>query len=282
MILDPRQHPFRADVAADHLKGQVTAERFAKGKVMQVSQPVLDVFGSTKRDSGLTTQLLMGETFVVYDTDADGTLAWGQADRDGYVGYVSIAGLDTEPVTPTHRVTALSSHLYPEPNFKTRPMDHLSMMSLITVSEVTGQFARLATGGFVPLQHLSGLDDLASDPVTVASRFEGVPYLWGGRSALGLDCSGLMQTAFAACGIDLPRDSDQQEACGVEVAGVDDLKAGDLVFWKGHVGIMRDAKTLLHANSGYMTVCFEPLGTAVKRITDAGDGQITSMRRIAL
>ncbi|MEM9432225.1 MAG: NlpC/P60 family protein [Pseudomonadota bacterium] len=279
MTRDPRITAARPDLAARALEGAVLAERFVDGTPMVVTAPVLDLTRSPDRGVALDTQLLSGEVFTVYEYDGDTGLAWGQSETDGYVGYVSVAGLETADGPVDHVVSALATHIYPEPALKTRPLEALPMGAAFRAGPVSDGFVEVAGGGFVPAQHVARKSAFASDPVEVAERFIGVPYLWGGRSAFGLDCSALVQLAFAACGTALPRDSDQQDGAIAAIAGP--LQRGDLVFWSGHVGIMADGESLVHANAHHMSVVKEPLAEAEARIAAQGEGPVTARRRVS-
>jgi cell wall-associated NlpC family hydrolase len=176
-------------------------------------------------------------------------------------------------------VTALRSHVYSRPDIKAPVSAALPCGAEVAVVGEDGAFARPDGGGYLPLAHLAARP---GDPVAQARRFLGVPYLWGGRSAEGIDCSGLVQLAHLAAGLDAPRDSDMQEAAlGALLPSDAPLQRGDLVFWRGHVGLMADATTLLHANAFHMAVAEEPLAAAVARIRDTGGGVITARRRSA-
>ncbi len=278
MSFDPRLTPARPDLAARSLEGKVTAERYAEGRPFTVSAPVLDLTIEADRNAGLATQLLAGETFTVYEEDDQTGLAWGQSVTDGYVGYVSLAGLDEGEIDADCQIIALATHIYPEPSIKTRPLEGLPMGARFRSAGTAEGFVELASGGFVPIQHIGALTPFSDDPADVARCYLGTPYLWGGRSAWGLDCSALVQLAFAAAGKAIPRDTDMQAELGVPVNG--DLTRGDLVFWDGHVGIMEDAEFLLHANGHHMAVVSEPLGPAAERIAAEGYGPITGRRRL--
>jgi cell wall-associated NlpC family hydrolase len=238
---------------------------------------VLDLTLSPEPGATLDTQLLPGESFIVYETRPDG-LAWGQSATDGYVGYVPAAGLGVTQA-PGQRITALWSHVYSRPAVRARVTGDLPFGARIGVAATESGYARLEGGGFVPLQHLAPVPGDAADH---AARFIGVPYLWGGRSARGLDCSALIQLAFMAAGRDAPRDTDMQaEWLGEALPAEAPLRRGDIVFWKGHVGIMRDAETLIHANGHHMAVAVEPLQPAAARIEAAGGGPVTVRRRLS-
>jgi cell wall-associated NlpC family hydrolase len=271
----PRLRPARPDLAADHLRGQVEAMRFVAGKACRVTASRLDLTARPERGGELATQLLHGEAFTVYETRPDG-LAWGQAALDGYVGYVDAGGLGP-PQGRGQRITALTSHLYAEPSVRSRVTLELPFLAEVAVAGTTGGFARLRGGGCVARPHL---EPVSGDFVTQAERFLGAPYRWGGRSPRGIDCSGLVQLALLAVGRPAPRDSDMQAALiGAALDGGAPLERGDLVFWKGHVGIMRDPTTLLHANAWHMAVVAEPLAEAARRTAAMGGGGMLVRRR---
>jgi cell wall-associated NlpC family hydrolase len=254
--------------------GRVEAARFTAGEPRRVAADLLDLTLSPDPGAGLATQLLHGEAFTVYETRDDG-LAWGQSDLDGYVGYVRAGGLG--PDRPAgRRVTAIASHGYAAPSLKARATGELPFLADLDVTGEEAGFAR-TPGGFVPLQHLA---PLAGDAASVATRFEGTPYLWGGRSARGLDCSALVQLALLATGRPAPRDSDMQGALlGAPLSDSSPGVRGDLVFWRGHVGMLLDAETLIHANAHHMAVAIEPVSEALARIKAAGS-DVTGIRRI--
>jgi cell wall-associated NlpC family hydrolase len=269
--------PARPDLAAEHLRGKVAAARFAAGTRCCVRPALLDLTLTPEPGAELATQLLHGERFVVYERRPDG-LAWGQAELDGYVGYVAASELGAVQ-TPSHRVTALWSQVYPRPAVRGRTQAELPFLAEVAVAGTSGAFARLRSGGHVPRAHLA---PVAGDFVDQAERFVGVPYLWGGRSARGIDCSGLIQLALLAVGQAAPRDSDMQAALlGTALPARAALRRGDLLFWKGHAGIMRDRDTLIHANAHHMAVTAEPFAAVAARIAAAAGGQVTARRRLA-
>ncbi len=277
---DPRRHAYRADLAAEPLRGIVEAEHFTTGTRRQVGAPSLPLRRLPQADATLDTEALHGETLLVYD-EYEGW-AWGQLEHDGYVGYVPSDGLIAVGEQPTHRVCVLRTYVFPEPHSKVPPLAMLSMNACVTVADDSAPFVRLATGGFVYNAHVAPLGTHAEDFVAVAETFLGAPYLWGGRTSVGLDCSGLVQLAAGAAGYAVPRDADMQEAeAGVSVAWRDgvELQRGDLVFWEGHVGIMTSARDLLHANAYHMAVAHEPFQDARARIKDAGF-EMTAVRRL--
>lgn len=277
--LDPRLHAYRPDLADAALRGRVEAARFVEPRLMQVREPVVSVHKAPRFDSMQTTQALMGETVKLF-AEEEGW-AWVQIVRDGYVGYVNGNALSPEVTEPTHRVAVPSTYLYPEANLKTQPALAVTLNAGLTLRDCSGAFSRLADGRFVYTAHLKPAGEYETDVVAVAEMFRHVPYYWGGKSVQGLDCSGLVQLAFEACGQSVLRDSDMQEATlgeALMINDLDGLRRGDLVFWKGHVGIMTDEATLLHANGHHMMTVSEPLKTAVDRIA-ASFGRITCIRR---
>ena len=282
MSYDRRITPFRPDLADARLQGQVEAERFETGTVRRVVASSAALRRTPSPEAGYETEVIFGECVTVYD-EHEGW-AWGQLHTDGYVGYLSAEALGSADTAPTYKIAALRTFVYPGPSLKLPVSGHLTLNSQVAVAGMEGEYARLATGGFVHIAHLAPLDAREPDFVAVAERFVGTPYLWGGRTSLGLDCSGLVQTALAAAGIAAPRDSDmQEESLGTQVEMRPDLSGlqrGDLVFWKGHVGVMLDAERLLHANGYAMATAVEPLAVAEERIRTKSYGPITSIRRL--
>ena len=277
---DPRTTPARADLAAAHLKGKVEAPRFAEGALREVARGRVALRLEPSDASRMETELLFGERFTVYDF-ANGW-AWGQSALDDYVGYVAASDLHDASDVPDHRVTAGLTPLLPAPDFKLPTRDMLPLNAKAKIVSRDGRFARIAPDGFVFTGHLAPMDHQASHWVSVAERFRGVPYVWGGKTVAGVDCSGLIQSSLEAGGIAAPRDADMQElALGAAIAIPSDLSGlmrGDLVFWQDHVGVMLDATQLLHANAFYMAAAVEPLADAVRRI--ANRGPITSVKRL--
>jgi cell wall-associated NlpC family hydrolase len=245
---------------------------------MQCVAPNAAVRASADPASELQDQLLCGEVFDVLETAGD--WAWGQARRDGYVGWAELAALSPELTAPTHRVAVLRTGAFAQPDFKAPTLGFYSLNALLTVEATEGRYARTAQGWFTA-EHLRPIGEaLEPDPVTVAERFLAAPYQWGGRDSLGLDCSGLVQQALYGCGRACPRDADmQEEALGRPVEAAE-LRRGDLVFWDGHVAWMLDGARVLHANAHHMAVAVEPLATLTARMRANGAGEPTSYRRI--
>jgi cell wall-associated NlpC family hydrolase len=279
---DHRRIPVRPDLAAEHLRGLVDAPRFVKGRKMRIIAASAPLRRSSQADAPLETEALFGETVTVYD-ESEGS-AWAQLERDQYVGYLPSTTLGA-PSAPTHRVAALRTHAYPGPAIKAPPRMALSLGAQLTIVGREGDFAVTEEGLCVWSRHLAELGAREPDAVAIAELFLETPYLWGGRTSEGIDCSGLVQTALMAAGIASPRDSDMQEATLGEPLAIDDpsapLARGDLVLWRGHVGIMRDPATLLHANGWHMKTVSEPLAQARERIAAHGGGQVTSVRRLS-
>ena len=270
--LDRRLNAFRPDLADARLQGRVEAARFVAGRAAQVAVPVLDVRNAPSGDAGLDTQLLLGDAVTVFD-EADG-FAFVQGVRDSYVGYVAASGLRAPRPAASHVVAVPRTFLYAEADMKRPATAALSMGSRLNVvgaAETRGTlYALLESGEAVVSSHVSPADQIADDYVDVAETLERTPYLWGGASGFGMDCSGLVQLCLRMAGRACPRDTDMQAASlgaplaiGADLSG---LRRGDLVFWKGHVAIMLDADTIIHASGHAMMVVRERLAEAVERI----------------
>ena len=281
--LDPRITPARGDLAAKHLAGKVQAQRFVEGEAYEIGTAQAPVRKAPSHSAPLETEALKGERLTIYEISQEGW-AWGQLAADGYVGFLPASALRVPGPAATHKVTALRTFVFPGPSIKLPPTEMRSFGSQLVIARVDEKFAITPFGGHVPVLHLAPVETKETDFVAVAERFLGIPYLWGGKTSLGLDCSGLVQLALNACGIPCPRDTDMQEqALGSALARPHEpgqLRRGDLVFWKGHVAIMRDEATLVHANvSRHMAVGFEPAAPAIARIRET-DGDVTSVRRL--
>lgn len=287
-VLDRRRHPVRADLAARTYAGEVAADRFVDGTLWRVAADLVDLRPAPELTRSVDTQALFGETVTVYETRPDGWV-WGQLATDGYVGYLPGAALAPAGSPATHRVAALRSFRYPQPDLKAPPLGLLSLGARVTV---TGEavtrglaYALLDDGSAMVARHLVALDHRVPDWVATAEALVGTPYLWGGRSSLGLDCSALVQLAAAGGGIDLPRDSDMLAAEAGKPLPVDAFAPGaglrgDLLFWKGHVAILLGPDDLVHANGFTMTVAVEPVAAALSRIAASEWGALTGWRRL--
>ncbi len=277
---DKRLTPARPDLAAEYLRGQVQAQAYLPGCAMHVVEETLPLFPRPTREGPIDTHALFGEVVIVYEIDEEGW-AWGQLRSDGYVGYLPAEGLREEPLTPNRKVIAPRTLVYPGPSMKLPTWGALPLGARLAVAQESGDFAEVPGLGFVWREHLAGLEHAEPDFVAVAERFLHAPYLWGGKTSSGLDCSGLIQIALHASGLAAPRDTDMMEkALGAPIDLAAGLRRGDIVFWKGHVGVMRDADSLLHANGHHMLVVSEPLTVARERIAAKTGADVSSVRRL--
>ena len=278
--LDKRLHAFRVDLADARLQGLVNAKRFVEGKSMEVTTPFVTVHREPSISAMQTTQAFFGEKITCFE-EKDGWI-WCQLAYDGYVGYISKAGVSKDVTNPTHRVAVPSTYMYLQPDIRSQPAVVLPMNARLEIVENDEKFSKLSNGKYVFTKHIKPLNEVEADFVSVAEMYCDVPYYWGGKTAQGLDCSGLVQISLEACGILSLRDTDMQETQlgqNLLINDLDGLRRGDLVFWKGHVGIMTDQRTLLHANGYHMMTVKEPLAEAVSRIAST-DGQVTSIKRL--
>jgi cell wall-associated NlpC family hydrolase len=279
---DRRLTPARPDLAAAELAGRVSASRYVAGRAMHVAVEAANLHCAPSHEAAIDTQALFGEDVTLYE-DNEGW-GWVQLARDSYVGYLAINALAAGKTAPTHSVRVNRTFVYPAGNMKLPADFALPLGGRVNVTGSEPPFVQIAPHGFVYGAHLRPCDIPADDFVAIAEGLVGVPYLWGGKTCLGLDCSGLVQIALAEAGIEAPRDTDlQQAALGreIDIATVlSGLQRGDLVFWTGHVGMMRDADTLLHANGHHMLVVSEPLEEARRRTAAQGAGEIAAIRRL--
>jgi cell wall-associated NlpC family hydrolase len=279
--LDPRRNAFRPDIAAKSLEGVVRAERYVAGEPGFVVRATVPLRKLPDPARGFETEALFGESLTIFE-EANGW-AWVQLARDGYVGYISSDAIARGVIRPTHRIQTLGTFLYGAPDIKSSPIMYLALNSPIAVRGGDDRFLELEGGGFIYTRHAVPIERFVRDYAEIAERFIGTPYLWGGRTRIGIDCSGLVQTSLHAAGIPAPRDSDMQQAeLGDNVLISEDLEGltrGDLVFWKGHVGIMLDSVLMVHANAYHMLVAVEPLPEAAQRIAKSG-GHVSAIKRL--
>ena len=271
-MADSRLTPARPDLAAAHLQGQVEAAHFVEGEICSVIQGRAALRHSPADEAAQDSELLLGESVTVYERKAGWT--WVQAKADSYVGYVRETALGPS-ITADTRVILPLTPLLSAPDVKSPLRDLLPLNAAAKRGAGHGDFVEM-TGGFVHVRALAQMDRTAADFVAVAEQFLGAPYVWGGKTFAGLDCSGLLQTALQAAGIAAPRDTDMMENALGQTISRQNPRRGDLVFWKGHMGVMRDSETLLHANAYFMQVTSEPLVVARARITTP----VTSVKRL--
>lgn len=277
-IHDPRLTPARPHLADARLRGIIPAERYVEGEERRVVVPSAPLRRRPTLESGTETEAVLGDAVTVY-AEEDGH-AFVQLQRDGYVGYLPAGSLGPAEPAPTHVVTALRTFLYPAPDLKQPPLGFLSLGARLAATGRTGDYIA-ASGGFVFAAHVADTGFTVVDYVATAERLVGTPYLWGGRTTLGLDCSGLVQLCLHLAGQDCLRDADMQEkSLGSALPEDAALRRGDLVFWRGHVGLMCDAERLIHANGHHMAVAVEPLTEARSRILANNGGPVTSLRRL--
>jgi cell wall-associated NlpC family hydrolase len=276
---DARVNAYRADLAAAYLRGQVEAAHFVEGGIYEAIEPVTDVRRAPSHEAALDTQALYGERVTVYEINEEGW-AWGQLAKDGYVGYLPANALAKPGLAPTHKVVAPRTLCFSAADIKRPPLAALPMGAALAIVRQDERFAVAANGWHLPASHVGPLGEAQADFVAVAEMFLGTPYLWGGKSVLGIDCSGLVQVALRAAGRACPRDSDMQEAALGHGVGVNDLRRGDLLFWPGHVAIASDEATMIHANAHHMMVAREPVQTALARIEKAGS-KLRAVKRLS-
>src|SRR5260370_2265761 len=278
---DPRLTPARPDLAAKYLEGKVKAARFVAGEEFEIAAALAPLREAPAPDAMLLTQALKGERVTIYDRNGEG-FAWGQLNSDGYVGWLPDAALTKRGAAPTHKVTALRTFAFPAASIKLPPVETLSMGASVTVARNDGAFAVTREGWYLPHRHIGSVETMEDDFVAVAERFVGTPYLWGGKSSLGVDCSGLVQISLNAAGIGCPRHSDmQQDWLGREFGSAEakQLHRGDLIFWTDHVAIARDASTIVRAHAHHMATAVENTRDAIARIKAAGS-EVMAIKRV--
>lgn len=278
---DPRLTPARPEVAAKYLEGKVEAARFVEGEAFEVAEGIAPVRRAPAADAEQLTQALLGERVTIYDRTDEGWV-WGQLGSDGYVGWLPESALSKQLSTPTHKVTAMTTLAFPGRSIKLPPVAWLPLGARVSIAREDGAFAVTQEGHHVPRAHLGALDGRVLDFVAAAERFIGVPYLWGGKTAFGIDCSGLVQVALTSAGTGCPRDSDMQcDGLGRSLSAAESkhLQRGDLIFWKGHVAIARDPNTIVHANAHHMATVVENTRDAIARIK-AGGSDVVAVKRL--
>jgi len=280
-VTDRRRLKSNGRVACSSLQGKVEAERFVEGSLYEVTAPSAVIWSAP--GGAQDRELVFGETFCVLKNE--GGFAFGYALRDEYVGYVAAAELAPFAGAASHVVNARLTQGLATPDFKVvEGRVPFTLGARLRVTGWQGKWAQIESGGrslFLPACHMRPADAPEVDSVAVAERLWGVPYVWGGNTSLGIDCSGLVQAGCLACGIACPGDSDMQAAeLGVDLPKDADVKRGDLLFWKGHVAWVVDAETILHANAYHMAVAYEPLDEAIARIERQGDGPLTARKRL--
>jgi cell wall-associated NlpC family hydrolase len=273
--VDRRLTPFSGRIALMSMRGRIDADLTA-GEAGQVTVPLADLLAAP--GGARDRQVLLGEAATVIDRDRGH--AFVQMAKDGYCGWLEESAVKVPPATaPTHWVSAPATHLYPEPKVQARERMALSLGARVQVTELIGTWAETPLG-FVPASHIRPLGIWADDPVAVAETLIASPYLWGGNSRSGLDCSGLVQLSLHAAGLACPGDSDLQQSLGDAIGDGEVLRRGDLLFWKGHVALATAADRLIHANGHSMSVVIEDTAAAIARIAAQGGGPVVARRRL--
>ena len=286
---DPRIYPYRPEIASSDLEGKVIAKKFVDGKILRVSSQSSLLWAQPNKDQPITSELLFGENVAVFESISE-DWSWVQNQTDCYVGWIKSNSLCEANSEITHTVSALRTYLFPKPEHKLVPIGIISYGSRLSVVnehvERGTKYAILADGSAVIQKHIRPIEEYSSDFVAEAEKFIGAPYLWGGRTSIGLDCSALVQLTLNRIGVDCPRDSDLQENVigeGLDIStGLPELQRGDLIFWNGHVAIMLDSMKLIHANAYTMSVEIELAELVIDRIMTQSSAGVTSVRRLSI
>ena len=265
MLLDTRLNAYRPDLADIRLRDQVSAQQYVEGDITSIIEPRVALRARPDLTAGFVSEALLGDRVRVFEVKEG--WAWGQMEKDNYVGYIPLETLSGIHMPPSHRVCVPATFIYPKADLKSQPATRIFLNSQLLIDEITDDWAALAGGGYVYHSHICPVDEFSSDPVAVAEQFLGVPYLWGGSTQDGLDCSALVQQAYHACGLECPRDGDMIEE-SIGETGHNSLQRGDLVFWDGHIGMIIDDHRMIHANGHHMAVVVEDFAKAEARISN--------------
>ncbi len=276
MKFDQRICPIRKGLASADYYGLIKNCKFVKGSIYTVHSTYSPLYFE-KKQKNLTSQLLFGEYFRVFDVN-DG-VAWGQSLRDNYVGYTSIQNLRKRKIISNYKVQSLRTFIYGGPSIKVDPLNYLSFNSLVNVTKKKRNFSFIPSVGWCISKDLSKINNIKFSLYDISLQYLQTPYLWGGRDSMGLDCSGLIQNLYQMIGINLPRDTDLQAAYFSKYVDESKIKLGDLIFWRGHVAMVLDKKNIIHANAYHMKTQIEPLKSAKKRI-DKDYGNILKICRL--